>query len=60
MGVCSDDGKKVHTWGESNNNVNGRNNKENTNKNDNDYIMKKREEYYKSNEFKKKAIFNND
>ena len=62
MGICfEDDKKRKNTWGNNNPNQNGQVNGENNeHNNDEDYIKKKREEYFQSNEFKKKHIFNNE
>ena len=64
MGACfEDDKKRNNTWGSKNQNQkeNGEQNKENNiNNNDHNYIMQKRAEFFQSDNFKKKQIFNNE
>ena len=63
MGACfEDDKKRNNTWGSKNQNQkeNGEQSKENINNNDHNYIMQKRAEFFQSDNFKKKQIFNNE
>ena len=60
MGACFQQEKnKNNTWGNKNHNEKEKKGENNEDKNDHNYIMQKREEYFQSNEFKKKHIFNN-
>ena len=62
MGICSEDeeSKRKKTWGYNQNEANSspKDNQKN-NQHNHEYIMQKRNEYYQSEEFKKKTIFKN-
>ena len=59
MGVCFEKEKNQNTWGNKNHSEKEKEGENNENKNEHNYIMRKREEYFQSDEFKKKQIFNN-